>query len=134
MNVCKSFLYYFAIELTLPFPEFAEWCESSYSPSERVIMSHSTSNISCRIDAKTIRGFLNLPDSFSNSVFTFSKKRYNWLYLWSAKFVDKLTEDFEILKKFLIIRGGFPTVSYEAYVDMEVSIREMIEYDTPGAK
>ena len=26
--------------------------------------------------------------------------------------VDKLTEDFEILQKFLIVRGGFPTMSY----------------------
>ena len=29
----------------------------------------------------------------------------------------------------MIIRGGFPTVSYEAYVDLEVSIKEMTEYD-----
>ena len=31
--------------------------------------------------------------------------------------VEKLTEDFEILEKFLIIKKGFPAVSYEAYVD-----------------
>ena len=36
--------------------------------------------------------------------------------------VDKLTEDFEILQKFLIIRGGLPTMSYETYMDLEVSI------------
>ena len=48
--------------------------------------------------------------------------------------VDKLIDDFEILQKFLIVRGGLPTVSYEAYVDLEVSIREMTEYDTPGAE
>ena len=48
--------------------------------------------------------------------------------------VEKLTEDFEILQKFLIVRGGFPTVSYEAYVDLEVSIREMTEYDMLGAE
>ena len=48
--------------------------------------------------------------------------------------VDKLTEDFEILQKFLIVIGGFPTVSYEAYVDLQVSIKEMTEYDTPGAE
>ena len=30
-------------------------------------MSHSTSKILCNIDAKTIRGVLNLPDSFPNS-------------------------------------------------------------------
>ena len=48
--------------------------------------------------------------------------------------VEKLTEDFEILQKFLIIRKGFPVVSYEAYVDLEVSIREMTEYDTPNVE
>ena len=48
--------------------------------------------------------------------------------------VEKLTEDFEILQKFLIIRKGLPAVSYEAYVDLEVSIREMTEYDTPNAE
>ena len=35
---------------------------------------------------------------------------------------------------FLIIKKGFPTMSYEAYVDLEVSIREMTEYDTPNVE
>ena len=48
--------------------------------------------------------------------------------------VDKLTEYFEILQKFLIIRGGLPKVSYEAYMELEVSIREMIEYDIPSVE
>ena len=48
--------------------------------------------------------------------------------------VDKLTKDFEILQKFLIIRGGLPTMSYKTYMDLEVSIREMIEYDIPSAE
>ena len=48
--------------------------------------------------------------------------------------VDKLREDFEILQKFLIVRGGLPTMSYETYMDLEVSIREMIEYDIPSAE
>ena len=48
--------------------------------------------------------------------------------------VEKLIEDFEVLQKILIIRRGLPTVSYEAYVDLEVSIREMTEYDTPNAE
>ena len=39
--------------------------------------------------------------------------------------VEKLTEDFEILDKFLIIKKGLLAVSYEAYEDLEVSIREM---------
>ena len=48
--------------------------------------------------------------------------------------MDKLIEDFEILQKFLIIRGGFPKVSYEAYMELEVSIREMMECDTPSTE
>ena len=48
--------------------------------------------------------------------------------------VDKLTEDFEILQKFVIVRGGLPTISYEAYMDLDVSIREIIEYDIPSAE
>ena len=39
--------------------------------------------------------------------------------------VEKLTEDFEILDSFLIIKKGLPAVSYESYVDLEMSIREM---------
>ena len=67
MSVYKSFSYYFAIEQTLSFPEFVKWCASSYSSSERVIVSHSTSKILCKNDAKTIHGILNLPDSFPNN-------------------------------------------------------------------
>ena len=48
--------------------------------------------------------------------------------------VDKLTEDFEILQKFTIIRSRLPKVSYEAYMELEVSIREMMECDTPSPK
>ena len=33
LNVCNSFLYYFVVEQTLPFPEFCEWCANSYSSS-----------------------------------------------------------------------------------------------------
>ena len=48
--------------------------------------------------------------------------------------LDKQTEDFEILQKFLIIREGLPKVSYEAYMELEVSIQEMIKYDIPSAE
>ena len=44
LNVCKSFLYFFALEQTLHFPEFAEWCAANYSPSQRVIVSQSASD------------------------------------------------------------------------------------------
>ena len=50
LNICSSFSYYFVIEQTLPFPEFVEWCTNSYSPSEIVIMSHSTSKILCMVE------------------------------------------------------------------------------------
>ena len=46
--------------------------------------------------------------------------------------VDMLTEDFHIFQKFLLVRKGLPKVSYEAYMELEVSIREMMECDTPS--
>ena len=52
LNICSSFSYYFPIEQTLPFPEFVEWCANSYSPPERVVMSHTTSKILCRVMRK----------------------------------------------------------------------------------
>ena len=67
LNAYKSFLYYFAIEQTLHFPEFTEWCAVNYSSSKRVIVSRSTSRILCRIDAKATCGFLNLPDNYPDS-------------------------------------------------------------------
>ena len=48
--------------------------------------------------------------------------------------VEKLTEDFEILDRFLIIKKGLHAMFYEAYVDLEVSIREMTKYDTPNVE
>ena len=67
MNFYKYFSYYFAVEQTLPFPEFVEWWARSYSPSGRVIMSHTTSKIFCKIDAKSILGILNLHDNFPDN-------------------------------------------------------------------
>ena len=48
--------------------------------------------------------------------------------------VDKLTEDFEILQNLLLVRRGLPKVSYEAYMELEVAIREMMECDTPSSE
>ena len=45
---------------------------------------------------------------------------------------EENTEDFEILDRFSIIKKGLPVVSYESYVDLEVSIREMTEYNIPN--
>ena len=80
LNVCSSFLYYFAIEQTLPFPEFVEWCANSYSSFERVIMSPTTSKILCRVDAKTIHGILSLSDNFPNSCESLNGQVLNELY------------------------------------------------------
>ena len=64
LNVCKSFLYFFALEQTLHFPEFSEWCAANYSPAQRVIVSQSASRILCRIDAAVVRENLNLPEDY----------------------------------------------------------------------
>ena len=42
-------------------------CTNSYSPSERVVMNHTTSKILCKVDAKTIHEILNLLDSFPDN-------------------------------------------------------------------
>jgi len=73
-------MYYFFVEQTLPFPEFVEWCANSYSSSERVIMSHTTSKILCRIDAKYVRGMLSLPDSFPVNLKSFNEQVLIELY------------------------------------------------------
>ena len=91
-----------------------------------------------------------LPSFWDEEGWMFSQEHYHSLLVQSridhSKFddlekgltgkaiVDKLIEDFEILQKFLIIRRGLPKVSYEAYMELEVSIREMMEYDTPSAE
>ena len=64
LNVCKSFLYHFALEQTLHFPEFAEWCMVNYSPSQRIIVSRSASKILCKIDASVVRENLSLPENY----------------------------------------------------------------------
>ena len=64
LNVCKSFLYYFALEQTLHFPKFAEWCAVNYSPSQRIIVSRSASKILCKIDASVVRENLSLPENY----------------------------------------------------------------------
>ena len=67
MNVCKYFLYYFALEQTLQFLEFAEWCAVNYSPSQRIIVSRSTSRILCKFNATVIRENLNLPENYPDN-------------------------------------------------------------------
>ena len=60
----QVFLYHFALEQTLHFHEFAEWCTVNYSHSQRIIVSRSTSKILCKIDASVVRENLSLPESY----------------------------------------------------------------------
>ena len=60
----QVFLYHFALEQTLHFLEFAEWCAVNYSPSQRIIVSWSTSKILCKIDASVVRENHSLPESY----------------------------------------------------------------------
>ena len=39
---------------------------------------------------------------------------------------ENLTEDFELLDQFLVTKKGLLAVSYKSYVDLEVSVREMM--------
>ena len=48
--------------------------------------------------------------------------------------MDVLTEDFKVLQKFTAIRTRLPKKSYEAYMELEVAIREMMESDTPSVE
>ena len=80
LNVCNSFLYYFAVEQTLPFPKFIKWCENSYSSSERVIISHTTSKIIYRIDVKYVHRMLSLPDSVLVNLESFNEQVLIELY------------------------------------------------------
>ena len=48
--------------------------------------------------------------------------------------MNMLTEDFEILQKFAVIKARLPKKSYEAYMELEVAIREMVESDTPSSE
>ena len=48
--------------------------------------------------------------------------------------VDILAEDFKVLQKFTVIRARLPKKSYETYMELEVTIREMMECDTPSSE
>ena len=91
-----------------------------------------------------------LPSFWDAKGWMFSQEHYHSLlvqcYMDHSKFndlekiltgkaiVDRLTEDFEILQKFAIIRSRLPKKSYEAYMELEVSIRKMMECDTPSSE
>ena len=46
--------------------------------------------------------------------------------------VDKLTNDFKILSQFRTIKSCLPPISYASYVELEVLIKEMVDYDIPS--
>ena len=43
--------------------------------------------------------------------------------------VETLTNDFEIFEQFLITQISLPPISYTKYVELEVVIKEMMDYD-----
>ena len=46
--------------------------------------------------------------------------------------IKKLTNDFNIFDGFLITQINLPPISYTQYMELEVSIKEMINYDIPN--
>ena len=45
--------------------------------------------------------------------------------------IEKLTDDFEIFDWFMITQSNLPPISYTLYVELEVSIKEMMDYNIP---
>ena len=43
--------------------------------------------------------------------------------------IEKLTDDFEIFGRFLITHSSLPPISYTSYVELKVSIKDMMDYD-----
>ena len=43
--------------------------------------------------------------------------------------IEKLTNDFEIFDLLLITQSNLPPISYTIYVELEVSIKEMMDYN-----
>jgi hypothetical protein len=45
--------------------------------------------------------------------------------------VEYLTTDFEILNQFKTVNIGLPTMSYATCIDIEILIKEMMDYEIP---
>jgi hypothetical protein len=45
--------------------------------------------------------------------------------------VEYLATDFEILNKFKIVKVGMLTMSYTMCIDLEILIKEMMDYEIP---
>jgi hypothetical protein len=46
--------------------------------------------------------------------------------------VEYLATDFEILNKFKTVKVGLPTMSYAMCIDLEILIKEMMDYEIPS--
>jgi hypothetical protein len=51
--------------------------------------------------------------------------------LKGATLVEHLIIDFDIPNQFKTIKIGLPVMSYDSCIDMEILIKEMIDYDIP---
>jgi hypothetical protein len=52
--------------------------------------------------------------------------------LKGATLVEHLIIDFEILNQFKIVKLGLPFMSHSSCIDLEILIKEMIDYDIPS--
>ena len=48
-----------------------------------------------------------------------------------ATLVEHMITDFEILNHFKIVKLGLPFMSYASWIDLDILIKEMIDYDIP---
>jgi hypothetical protein len=48
-----------------------------------------------------------------------------------ATLVEHMITDFEILNHFKIVKLGLPVMSYASWIDLDILIKEMIDYDIP---
>jgi hypothetical protein len=52
--------------------------------------------------------------------------------LKGTNLMEYLTTDFQILNKFKIVKIGLPTMTYATFIDLEILIKEMMDYDIPS--
>ena len=71
-DIYRSFFHHFSIDQNLNCPEFLNWCATSYSSSERVIMDTSKSKIPCLVIPLVVRKTLSVPIEFNQRA-----KEYN---------------------------------------------------------
>jgi hypothetical protein len=46
--------------------------------------------------------------------------------------VEHLITDFEILNQFKVVKVGLPVMTYASCIDLEILIKEMMDYDIPS--